>query len=181
MVRRWEMIAAVILTLVTVLPMLGQDAASEAGKTARDTADVSKTKDTWTFYKIDLTVKESDNGKVLNTRSYSMSERVDNWCQLRSGSSIPMVFEMAKTQYVDVGLNLDSRVQENGPNLAFDWRMELSSVPPDAESKGIPVIRRVRSNGQSLLEVGKPTVLTSVDDLNSTHRFIFEVTATKMR
>jgi hypothetical protein len=172
MVRRWGAMLAVILAVAMVVPMAGaaQDKDTEQAKSP-----------TWTFYKLDLVVREMDNGKLVNTRSYTMSQRVGDWGQLRSGSRIPLVFEVAKTQYVDIGLNLDSRVQERGDTVAFDWRMELSSIPPDAESKGIPVIRTLRSNGQSLLLAGKPTILTSADDLNSTHKFVFEVTATKVK
>jgi hypothetical protein len=44
-----------------------------------------------------------------------------------------------------------------------------------------PVIRQIKINGNTLLVVGKPILIGSVDDPNSKRQFQLEVTVTKLR
>lgn len=173
MVRRWGLITAVILVVAFALPALAQD---------KDTA--KSPEKAWSFYKLSMTVREMDGSKTVSSRTYDFTQRSGDWGQLRVGSRIPVATgagNNSQFQYVDVGLNVDSRVQERDNDLAFDWRLNLSSAAADQNPTGQPVIRNVSSNGQTLVNVGKPAVMTSVDDMNSTHKFVFEVTATKLK
>jgi hypothetical protein len=173
MVRRWTLITAVILCLA--MPLLAQDA--DAAK-AREKA--------WSFYKLSMTVREVDGAKTISSRTYDFTQRSNEWGQLRVGSRVPVVTgttgnSMAQWQYIDVGLKVDSKVQERDNDVAFDWRLDLSSAAAESNPTGQPVIRNVSSNGQTLLAIGKPVVMTTVDDMNSTHKFVFEVTASKLK
>ena len=162
-----------VMTILVVLMFTGISSAQENEK--KVSTDAARTeKSTWSFYKLDLAVKEMDGTKTLNTRNYTLTQRVGDWGQLRVGSRFPNV-------PVEVGLNLDSRVQERDDVLAFDWRLELSSIAPETGANGNPIIRNVKSNGQAMLAQGKPVLMTSVDDLNSTHKFVFEVTAIRLK
>lgn len=175
MVRRCGLLAMLLALTITGV-MSAQD---NEKKVSTDIARAEKT--AWSFYKLDLAVREMDGAKVVNTRNYTLTQRVGDWGQLRVGSRLPITDAHQAVQYFDVGLNLDSRVQEKDDVLAFDWRLELSSVAPETAAGGNPIIRNVRSNGQALLGTGKPVTMTSVDDLNSTHKFVFEVTATRVK
>ncbi len=170
MVRR----SGIMLMLVLALT-LGAMAAQDAEKKA--SADAVRAQKAWSFYKLDLTVRELDGTKVVNSRTYTLTQRSDEWGQLRVGSRIPT----EKAGYMDVGLNLDSRVQDREDATAFDWRLDLSSLAAETGPNGLPVVRQVKSNGSTLLTVGKPIVMSTVDDLSSTHKFVFEVTATKLK
>ena len=44
-----------------------------------------------------------------------------------------------------------------------------------------PVVRQIKINGSTLLVVGKPIMIGSVDDPNSKRQFQLEVTITKLR
>mgnify|MGYP005811347811 CR=1 FL=1 len=183
MVRRCGLLLLVMVMLAAV--GFAQDSEKKA---SADAAKVEKT--AWSFYKLDLTVREMDGAKVLNSRSYTIAQRSGEWGQLRVGSRLPVATGVLNPtgpnpvnqwQYIDIGLNLDSRVQEKDDTLAFDWRMELSSVAAEPGAAGQPVIRQVKNNGQTLLTLGKPVMMTLADDLSSTHKFVFEVTATKLK
>lgn len=174
MVRRWGLTLAVIFALA--LPMFAQD------------KDAVKSPDkAWIFFKFVINVREMDGAKLISSRSYEFTQRTGDWGgQLRVGSRVPVVTgtsgsSTAQWQYVDIGFKIDSRVQERDNDVSFDWRLELSSAAAEVNPTGQPVIRTVSSNGQTLLVPGKPIVMTSVDDMNSTHRFVFEVTATKVK
>ncbi len=178
MVRRWGMIVAFILTLAMALPMMAQDKDNKATK-APDKA--------LAFYKLDLAVREMDGSKVMNTRNYTINQKGDDWGRFRVGSRIPVSTatgtssSMTQWQYIDVGLNADCHIVESDPGPTLIWTIELSSVAPEAGAAGQPVIRNVRSQGQTLLTLNKPIVLSNTDDLSSTHKFVFEVTATKLK
>ena len=175
MLRRLGLITTFISVLALVVPALAQEA--EKPKS-----------DSWSFYKLQINVREIDGSKTLNSRSYDLNQRTGEWGQLRVGSRVPVQTgsidvggkQRTEFQYVEIGLNIDSRVQDRNGEVSFDWRLNLSSAAPEPSPIG-PVIRNVQSNGQTLLAMGKPVVMTTVDDLNSTHKFVFEVTATKVK
>jgi hypothetical protein len=173
MVRRWGVIAAVILMVAVVLPMVAQE---------KDEKDPAKTPDKVTsFYKLDLTVREMDGSKVVSTRNYTLNQLSGSWARFRVGSKIPIGGSGAATQYIEVGLNADCHIMESESGPFLNWTIDLSSVAPETVASGQPVIRNVRSSGQTTLSFNKPIVLSSSDDLNSTHKFVFEVTATKVK
>ncbi len=172
MVRTWGVLTAFLLGVMIALPLAAQDTGAKADKP-------------WTFYKLTMTVREMDGTKIINSRSYEFTQRSSEWGNLRVGSRVPVATGSGSSnlqfQYIDVGLKVDSRVQERDNDIAFDWRLELSSAAADPNPPGQPVIRNVSSTGQTLLTIGKPVVMTSVDDTNTTHKFVFEIMASKLK
>jgi hypothetical protein len=169
--------------LAMALPIMAQD---------KDSKDATKADKVLAFYKLDLAVREMDGSKVVNTRNYTINQKGDDWGRFRVGSRIPVSTGVVSTatsnansvtqwQYIDVGLNADCHVIESDPGPTLVWTIELSSVAPEPGAGGQPVIRNVRSQGQTLLTFNKPVVLSNTDDLSSTHKFVFEVTATKIK
>jgi hypothetical protein len=169
MVRRWGRIAAFILVVAMTLPVMGQDKDADKAKAQP-----------WAFYKMDLTVREMDGTKTLSTRTYNLTQRESYWGMLRVGNRLPITDKNGNFQYIDIGLNLDSQIQGRDDDVALNWRMEFSSVAPEL-SEGKPVVRSVKNDGQTLLIPGKQVQLSSIDDVNTSHRFVFELTATKVK
>jgi hypothetical protein len=176
MVRRWGMITTLILTAVMTLPVMAQD------KNAANPSEQPVT-----FYKLDLVVREMDGNKIVNARNYTINQRGDDWGRFRVGSRIPISVSSSNSttpgslQYIDVGLNADCHILETVEGPTLNWTIDLSSVAPETVANGQPVIRNVRSQGQTILSFNKPVILSSSDDLSSTHKFVFEVTATKIK
>jgi hypothetical protein len=112
MVRRWGMIAALVLAAVVAAPVLAQDKDKDAGKPSQSTP---------TFYKLDLAIREMDGSKVINTRDYTINQRGDDWGRFRVGSRIPVSTQRENpnlpnpVSYIDVGLNADCHVVESDP------------------------------------------------------------------
>lgn len=178
MVRRWGMIAGFLIIIATVLPVLAQD--------SKDTKPADKSV---AFYRLDLSVREMDGSKAVNTRNYTLNAQGNEWGRFRVGSRIPVSTgtfsstggNSTNWQYMDVGLNADCHIVESDPGPTLTWTIELSSVAPEMGAGGQPIIRNVRSQGATLLFLNKPTVLSTSDDLSSTHKFVFEMTATKIK
>ena len=137
----------------------------------------------WSFYKLDFNVREIDNGKTLNTRSYTMNLRTGSNSQIRVGTRIPFTSEKGSS-YMDVGFNVDCRIDdqwERGQALAITT--DLSSLPSDQaqEKVGLPLIRSLRSSSVIPITLNKPILVASVDEVGSTHRMQVEVTITQLK
>ena len=144
-------------------------------------------------YKVEFTVNELDNGKKVNSRTYSMLMRAEaspKWTdrqRLRVGSRIPVStggISASPVQYQDVGMNIDCRLMPMGNGkVSIDTNWEYSAVGEEeraAHDSQPPVFRQVRSSVQVVLPLGKPTTISEMDDVASTHRFVFEVKVTKI-
>ena len=149
-------------------------------------------------YRLDYTIKELEDGKVVNSRSYSMvmqsaEERGRTMGELKTGTRIPIATNVPKEgspqiQYIDVGINIQAQlyVLENS-NLLLIGNVEISTLPTGADTSpagsfgGAPVIRQIRTNTTSEVVAGKANQIASLDDPISKHRFQIEVTPTKLR
>jgi len=161
----------VISLFVLTTTLLAQDSAPRNPKPPRH------------FYKLSYVLKESDEGKVVNQRSFVVSgstgdvNMVERYAsRLRAGSRFP-VRDEGKTNYIDVGVNIDNRLEEVPEGLAMDLTAEISSVATETANSNAPVIRQVKTNAQAVVPLNKPFILFTVDDPASHHRFELEVTA----
>jgi hypothetical protein len=155
------------ILLASTVPLLGQEVMTPKATAPRH------------FYKLNYVLKEFDEGKVVNQRDFvvtvSTGDRYSS--RLRAGSRFP-VRDEGKTNYVDVGVNLDNRLEDLPDGLAMDVNAEISSPANDpANTGGAPVIRQVRTNAQAVVPLNKPFVLFNVDEPSSRHRFELDVTA----
>jgi hypothetical protein len=138
-------------------------------------------------YKVEFTVNEMDSGKKINSRSYSMLLRAGepnkytDWKRLRVGSRVP-VTEASKFQYMDVGMDIDCRLWPMGNDkVSISTIWDYSSLEGEqGHDTQNPVIRHVRSEVEAIVPMDKPTVISEVDDVASTHRYVFEVKVAKI-
>ncbi len=87
-------------------------------------------------------------------------------------------------QYMDVGLKISGRVLERDGDLVLDSEIEMSTfaLPEQAASSGgNPVVRTVSETISTRPVLGKPAVVSSLDDLNSRKRLQVELTVTRLR
>ena len=153
--------------LAVALPLLAQEAAPKPPAPPRH------------FYKLTYVLKEFDEGKVVNQRDFVMTVSTGDryGSRMRAGSRFP-VRDEGKTNYVDVGVNLDNRLEDTPEGLAMEVNAEISSVGSDpSASGGAPIIRQVRTNAYVVISMNKPTLLFNIDDPASRHQFQLDVTA----
>jgi hypothetical protein len=141
-------------------------------------------------YKVDFTLNELENGKQINTRSYSMlmgAENLPKWTELkrlRVGSKVPVPTGGGGYQYEDVGMNIDCRLLPMGNGkVAIDTNWDYSSLAGDPgvnPNRQSPVFRQVRTSEEAVVPLNKPTVIAEMDDVASTRRYVFEVKVTKV-
>lgn len=180
---------AVTLTLLLVLAGLPGIWVASAQETSR--ADIPQVK-SMDSYNVEFTVNELENGKKINSRTYSMQIPYNpirggqlpwtEWKRLRVGSQIAIPAGDKGFNYKDVGMDIDCRylLMENGKlTMATIW--EYSSLAGEqGHEMSLPLIRHVRSEVEAVVPLDKPTVISEVDDVASTVRYSFEVKVTKV-
>jgi len=144
-------------------------------------------------YALNYVLKELDGTKVINQRSFALETFAlspptainapggGEWTRLRVGNRLP-IGTGKDVNYVDVGINIDTRLRETGNTLALEVAAEISSVA--AETGGVmapPTVRQMKANLSSNITPGKPSVIFAADDPSSQHRFELQVTASLVR
>ena len=140
---------------------------------------------------MDFLLTELEDGKKNNSRTYSLMAREGILNKLRAGVRVPIATNMGSPipqfQYLDVGMNIDCRVEEREGSLALNAVADSSSfsLPGEPKAPGSvaeqPVIRQMRSEINTVISLGKTTLISSMDDPSSKRRFQLEVTATKVK
>ena len=140
-------------------------------------------------YKMAFSIYELQDGKKINQRDYSLlveaNDRGAN--TLKIGTKVPIDTGKDAYTYTDVGFELRCSAAETVNNkLAVSVDMSVSNFaipgqntdPRTGESR--PVLRAVTQRISAVVNPGKPQILTSMDDVNSTKRMQVELTATKV-
>jgi hypothetical protein len=195
---RRKALQGVLLVLVAACsPPLGRSASPQEekpGKSAAATAERQARPD----YRVEYAVRELEEGKGINARSYKVLVQEGEWSRIRVGSRVPYVvgsliqgqstgaLATNQIQYQDVGINIDCKVQEAGDSgVLLNTRFESSNLPGETRNVGAgvsnPVFRQVRAEGTAVVPLGKPTVIDVVDDVASTREYEIEVTVTKVK
>jgi len=140
-------------------------------------------------YRIDFSIHELEDGKKINTRHYSMDLNSGSRSEINIGTRVPVVSEssnkpeVSQFQYLDVGTNINCRLEERGDQLALEVHADFSNLASASEqhSPQPPIIRRINISGSTLADAGKPVVIAAVDDPNSNRTFQLEATATRLK
>ena len=171
--RTFGIILAACL-LIAGLPLLS---------TAQDSGQPSENRKLQSNYKVEFTITETQDDKIVSTRNYSMLLRNGMSGQVRTGNKVPIPSENG-IQYMDVGLRIDCRIQEAQERISLDVTYEIESFARGGEAGAAsspPVLRSINSSVHSLVQEGKPTVVSSLDDAISQNHYKLEVTVTKVQ
>lgn len=139
-------------------------------------------------YKLDYVFSENQDGKRVNARSYTTLVRVRDRGSIRLGSRIPVSVGAApkegaptQWQYMDIGVNIDCRIEEElDSGIDLFTNAEVTSLT-DERHFGNPIVRQSKIQVQNIVPLGKQILLTSADEVDGTRRLQLEVTATKVK
>ena len=153
--------------------------------------DTQKTYVASGVYNVKFVVSELENGKVTNQRMYTAVLREERKAVLKTGNRVPVATGSSNNlapvqwQYLDVGFNVDATISEREGRIDLSLSADISTVvPPDPASPtpgNSPLIRQVREDMSTSLLDGKPTVVASMDDVNTKKTVQLEVTVTKIK
>jgi len=146
-------------------------------------------------YRMDFSFNEVADGKIVNTRHYSMNLTATESNEIKIGTRVPVPSTSTASnasapaqvqyQYIDVGTNIWAQLREHGDELVLVVRSEVSNLDTSNDSpytdRALPIVRQIKISGSTLLVVGKPILIGSMDDPNSKRNFQLEVTVTKLK
>ena len=182
-----QLIKTTVLALLLTTVAFCQADQKAASSTEQKQVNASENAET---YRLDVTIRETQEGKLVSSRNYSALLRELRYGSprtIRIGSRLPVGASGTNqgVTYLDVGTNLTMRLWEMDGKLILSMTVEVSSIaPPSDATSGVklaeyPILRQFRTDQEAAIPFGKPTLLNSVDDPNSNHKFQIEVTATK--
>jgi hypothetical protein len=184
-------IAAVLILTLSAGGALRRASAqdSSAGKTAHEPEKAAAgnehaEKPPVSAYRLDFSVNEIEDGKKMNTRQYSMNLNGNDSGDIKIGTRVPAEVKGGEFEYLDVGTSISSRMHEQAGQLELFVHAEISNfaIPDQAQGNSSrPVLRQLKIGASTLVLLGKPMLLGSVDDPNSKRQFQLEVTVTKLR
>ena len=143
-------------------------------------------------YRLTYAVTEMDGDKRVGTQHFAMTVESGQRITLKQGSKVPIATGTfnagpgenghpagAQTQftYLDVGMNFDATPVEVANGAVLKTKVEQSSVAEQTTIAGVtePIIRQSALEGTSVLTLGKPLMLGSMDMPGSTRHLDVEV------
>jgi len=162
------------------LPLIPRSVSAQEEKGKEPVASVPKPV---VAYRLEFNVREVENGKRSNSRNYMMMAEDRDWAKIRVGNRVPYQTAEKQYQYTNVGFSIDCRPREQEGGVALEIIVDFSTVAPQSEAAPSfnPVFRSNRTEVQAVVALGKPTVVTSLDDVESNRHYEIEVTATKVK
>jgi hypothetical protein len=140
-------------------------------------------------YRLDYALMETEDGKKIDSRHYSMSVGGTNQGGRPSQGAVEVgtrVFGGAKTdgtnQYIDVSTRINGSLSLHDGVLMLDTYCNVTSVAAEEASvNGRPTLRTLTINNSTPVSENKATLVGTADDPNSKRTFELEVTVTEIK
>lgn len=139
-------------------------------------------------YRVKYKVDEVENGKTINSRSYTMMVKVGSTATVRIGNRVPYGVSKNAIQYQDVGMNIDCNISKREGSLVIHSKVAMISVVGKGAGTSFesypspnPVFGQFELENNTLVTIGKPSFVGSADDVVSNRRYEIQVTVTMAR
>jgi type II secretory pathway component GspD/PulD (secretin) len=153
-------------------------------------ADLDRTRRS---YRLTFTLAESDGGKRIGIQHFALVVASGQRTVVKQGSKIPVITgtynpgsqtAQNQFQYLDIGINFDATLEDAPNGLRLKTKVEQSSVGNPSEFgntsgplAGEPIFHQTSLEGSSMVVLGKPLTLGSLDVPGSTRHIDIEVVA----
>lgn len=183
--RRFAAVLTATLIAAALVVPVGAQEPSATTQPERRQADIGSHS-----YRLDYTLTESENGKKIDSRRYSINVGGEGQTQrsighVEIGNKVPIETKSdgsAQSQYVDVGTKITGTLYMRGEIEVLDTSCDVSSVAPEQTSTNVgPVLRTLQMNNVMPLVEGKSLLVGTADDPNSNREFQLEVTVTQLK
>jgi hypothetical protein len=142
-----------------------------------------------TAYRLDFTINEIEDRKVVNSRQYSLNLNGGDANSLKVGTRVPVETKQGEFQYMDIGTNIWCRLRDRGGDVAggvlsLEFRADITNfATPDHQNQSSlpPLLRQLQINGSTVVLLAKTGSLGVVDDPNPKRQFQLEVVVNKIR
>lgn len=151
----------------------------------------AQTRETAPLYKVELNVRDGADRNAASDRRYTLLVNDSQKGIIKVGSKSPVATgsttagnaPVTQFTYLDVGVNIECTVHAVGDRALMHGSLDLSSIatestPPIGGVRN-PTIRQTKVDLDTSVELGKPTVVASIDDPLSARTLQVEATITK--
>lgn len=162
-------------------------------------AGAQEKKEPGSVYKVEFRIRDGSDAAAKNGRRYTMLIDTNGRGSFRVGQRVPVatgsfqpgtggvgVNPLVNTQfnYVDVGVTIETSIKEQDGKVALNSSLDVSTLvehKPQAGSAILPnpTVAQIRIAVNALVPPGKPTLVASIDDPVTQHRFDVEALVTK--
>lgn len=134
-------------------------------------------------YRADYALIESENGKKIDSRQYSVNLSKDGRSMVQIGTKVPVETKADGTlQYLDANTQIVSRLIDHPNGLVLDVTCNVTSIASDAASPAQrPVFRTFVIANDIVVTTGKSMVVGAADDPDSKRQFELDVTVTELK
>lgn len=140
------------------------------------------------YYRLDFSVKDIQEGKVLDVRTYFvyLSDRKGSRpCSVRADSKVTMpAGKSGDYREFSLGTGIDCGYEsETRDTLGLNVQVNVNTLVPyedKSEPNPVPIVRSNRWNSDVLVTLRKPTTIFSSDDIASKRKVQVELTATPL-
>jgi hypothetical protein len=133
------------------------------------------------YYRLDFVVKELESGKVQNAKTYSIYANTlsGGKAMVRSGGKVAVSTSANQYTYLDVGVNIDCRLQfETSTELGLQVAAEISNL---TQATPAPVIDQTKWDSNVVVALKKPTTIFSSESPASKRTTQLELTVTPLQ
>ena len=149
---------------------------------AQEAASNAKAKPSGNAYRLDFVVNETEDGRKINARQYTMNLTAGDGNEVKIGTRVPVEAKQGEFQYIDVGTKIWCRLEERENDLVLNVRSDISNFAvADQQNMPRPLLRQMTINASTVALAGKTVVVGSVEDPSSKRQFSLEVTANRLR
>lgn len=152
-------------------------------------ADLDRPIATW---KLTYTLTETDGGHAAGSPQHvSVVVAPGSRTRVKLGNKVPLVTGSAgadatpssQVQYIDVGLNIDAKIDGSSDTPLLETKIEQSNVAEERSGIGTqdPLIHQTSLESQLTVAEGKTLTIGTLDLPGSTRQEKIEVTAEKVR
>lgn len=134
-------------------------------------------------YRADYSLIESEDGKKIDSRRYSVNLSKDGRSMVQIGTKVPVETKSDGTlQYLDADTTIVSRLIDHPNGLVLDVSCNVTSVANDGTSPtNRPVFRTLVISNDVVVTPGKNMIVGIGDDPDSKRQFELDVTVTELK
>ncbi|HTZ74274.1 MAG TPA: hypothetical protein VMB47_10170 [Candidatus Aquilonibacter sp.] len=134
-------------------------------------------------YRADYSLIESENGKKIDLRQYSVNLSNGGRSMVQIGTKVPVEAKADGTlQYLDADTQIVSRLIDHPNGLVLDVSCNVTNVASDATPQtDRPVFRTFVVANDIVIVPGRSMVVGVADDPDSKRQFELDVTVTELK
>ncbi len=134
-------------------------------------------------YRADYSLIESENGKKIDSRQYSMNLSKNGRSMIQIGTKVPVETKADGTlQYLDADTDIVSRLIDHPNGLVLDVTCNVTSIASDAAAQTErPVFRTFVIANDIVVVPGRGMVVGVADDPDSKRQFELDVMVTELK